>query len=55
MISPTMPGSPCTDTKIIPDFASVSSDIRTVIFQLLLDVFQMKLKFIRYLIIVITH
>ena len=36
MISPTMPESPCTDTKIIPDFASVSSYIRTVIFRLLL-------------------
>ena len=34
MISHTMPESPCTDTKIIPDFAFVSSYRRTVIFRL---------------------
>ena len=36
MISHTMPESPCTDTKIIPDFAFVSSSRRTVIFRLFL-------------------
>ena len=36
MISHTMPESPCTDTKIIPDFPFVSSHRRTVIFRLFL-------------------
>ena len=36
MISHTMPESPRTDTKIIPDFAFVSSYRRTVIFRLFL-------------------
>ena len=36
MISHTMPESPCTDTKIIPDFAFVSSCRRAVNFRLLL-------------------
>ena len=36
MISHTMPESPCTDTKIIPDFAFVNSSRRTVIFRLFL-------------------
>ena len=36
MISHTMPESPCTDTKIIPHFAFVTSYRRTVIFRLFL-------------------